>query len=261
MRDDKRKRSIVIFATQLLVAAALISSWQGAVNIGIIDPFFFSSPIAVGIALGRIFNTGEVWHHVGITLYETLVGFGAGGLLGVVCGLLVSRSSTLLKISNPFIFFLYSLPRIAVAPLFIVILGLGVTSKIATVIFTVFFILLINTIAGVNNIQPLWIESARIMGASPAHISLRIVLPGVLSWIFAGIRVAASLAFASAVVAEFTGATAGVGYQLLLASTNIDTTGVMAWMIVLGLLALALNLLVGVIESRALAWRPAKNGW
>jgi NitT/TauT family transport system permease protein len=260
-KAGKGWRTLMIVAAQIGVAVALIYSWHYATVVGWMDPFFFSTPQRVGRTLVRIFQTGLVWKHVGATLHATVVGFLLGGSGGVLVGLLLSRSQVALSIANPFVFFFYSLPRIAIAPLFIVLLGLGIKSKIATVIFTVFFIMLINTIAGVRNIQPIWIQSARIMGASPSQISLRIVVPGVLVWIFTGIRVAASFAFASAVVGEFTGATRGVGYQLLLTSTNLDTTGVLAWMTVLGVLALSLSLLVGAIENRVLSWRPDNTGW
>jgi ABC-type nitrate/sulfonate/bicarbonate transport system permease component len=171
-KAGKGWRTLMIVAAQIGVAVALIYSWHYATVVGWMDPFFFSTPQRVGRTLVRIFQTGLVWKHVGATLHATVVGFLLGGSGGVLVGLLLSRSQVALSIANPFVFFFYSLPRIAIAPLFIVLLGLGIKSKIATVIFTVFFIMLINTIAGVRNIQPIWIQSARIMGASPSQISL-----------------------------------------------------------------------------------------
>ena len=198
---------------------------------------------------------------MGVTFYETIVGFLLGGFLGILTGMLIGVSPITMRILNPFILFFYSMPRIALAPIFIVILGLGVGSKIATVAFTIFFILLINTVAGIENIQPIWIQSTRLMGATRLQIIRKVVLPGVLSWIFAGFRVALSLAFASAVIAEFTGATRGVGFQLMLSSSNFDTTGGFAWMIILGLMAVTLNVAMGKLEEQILAWRPTASKW
>lgn len=255
------KKGIGTGAVQLALVLVLVALWELGAVTRVLNPFFFSSPDRIGGALLSLVRSGALWGQIWTTMYETIVGFVIGGSLGVLIGLVVSRSAFILRVLDPFIYFFYSLPRIAVAPLFIVLFGLGTRSKVVTVVFTVLFILLINTIAGVKQVQPLWIQSARIMGANSTQISVHVVLPGVMAWIFAGIRVAVSLAFGAAIVAEFTGSTAGVGYELLISSTNFDTTGVMTWILVLGVLALILTLLAGFAESHLLSWRTQTPSW
>ncbi|MDR7402665.1 MAG: ABC transporter permease [Armatimonadota bacterium] len=251
-----RTRAGTLLGAQLACGAGLLTLWEVLARTGLVDTFFFSRPSAILAGLLHAVARGTVYAAVAVTLFEASVGFTAGSLLGIALGILLARHAFVRELLDPFIYFFYSLPRIAVAPLFIVLLGLGVRSKVATVVFAVFFILLINTINGVLNIRPELVRSARIMGATSWQVTIKVVVPAVLSWIFAGLRLSVSMAFLSAVVAEFVGSTAGLGYQLHMASTYFDTTGVFVWMVVLGLLSVTLNVTIGWLERRVLRWRP-----
>jgi len=251
-----RERPGTLLAAQVTSAVVLLALWEGLARAKLIDTFFFSQPSTIAAGVLQVVTRGTVYAAVGTTLVETAVGFVVGSLLGTGLGILLARSAFVRRMLDPYIYFFYSLPRIAIAPLFIVLLGLGIRSKIATVVFAVFFILLINTVNGVLNIRPELVRVARIMGASSWQVTAKVVVPAVLSWIFAGLRLSVSMAFLSAVVAEFVGSTAGLGYQLQLASTYFDTTGVFVWMVILGVLSMALNLAIGWLERRLLRWRP-----
>lgn len=244
------------WVAQALVYALLIAAWELLARLELIDTFFFPEPSRIGGALWRLTISGEVFTHAGITFVEMAVGLVIGSAAGVAIGLGLVRAPLMWRLVQPLAYFAYSLPRIALAPLFIVAFGLGLTSKIATVVFTVFFVLLINTIAGAESVSHDYVRSARALGASEGQVTRKVLIPGTLAWIFSGLRLAVSLAFLSAVVAEFVGATGGLGYRLSLAAVYFNTVEIFAWLFVLGFFAALINVGVSAVERRLLRWRP-----
>ena len=244
------------WVVQTVVYAALLGIWELLARLEVIDTFFFPEPSRVAGALWRLTASGEVFTHAGITFVEMAVGLIIGSVAGIALGLTLVRLPLMWRLVQPLAYFAYSLPRIALAPLFIVAFGLGLTSKIATVVFTVFFVLLINTIAGAESVSHDYVRSARALGASEGQVTRKVLIPGTLAWIFSGLRLAVSLAFLSAVVAEFVGATGGLGYRLSLAAVYFNTVEIFAWLFVLGFFAALINVGVSVVERRLLRWRP-----
>jgi len=248
--------AIRLAATRTLVYLALLAGWEALTRLGVIDVFFFPEPSKIVGALGDLIAKGDVLREAWITFVEMLVGLIAGSTAGIAAGLVLVRLPALERLAGPLVYFLYSLPRIALAPMFIVAFGLGIGSKIATVIFTVFFVLLINTVAGARSVSNDYVRGARALGATDSQVTWMVLVPGTLAWIFSALRLAVSLAFLSAVVAEFVGSTGGLGYRLQIAAVYFNTVEIFAWLFVLGVFAVLVNAFVGVFERRALRWRP-----
>lgn len=255
-RTGRSFRGRWFMVVQLVVYATLIGAWELLARLELIDTFFFPEPSRIAGALWRLTVSGEVFTHAGVTFVEMAVGLIIGAVSGIALGLALVRLPLMWRLAQPLAYFAYSLPRIALAPLFIVAFGLGITSKIATVVFTVFFVLLINTVAGAESVSHDYVRSARALGASEGQVTRKVLIPGTLAWIFSGLRLAVSLAFLSAVVAEFVGATAGLGYRLSLAAVYFNTVEIFAWLFVLGFFAALINLGVSAVERRLLRWRP-----
>jgi NitT/TauT family transport system permease protein len=256
---SRRRRALRLTWQVVLTYAGLLGAWEVGARTGVIDEFFFPAPSRIAASLWRLTTSGEVVEHSAVTLYEMAVGLTLGSALGIGIGLLMIRSRRLWTLCQPLVYFLYSLPRIALAPLVIVMFGLGVASKIALVTFTVFFILVVNTVAGAESIGQQYVRAARALGASQRQVTWKVIVPGTVAWIFSGIRIAVSLAFLSAVVAEFVGATAGLGYRLQQAAVYFDTVQIFAWLFVLGTCSALISLVVLLLERRTLKWRPAST--
>ncbi len=244
---------------QLAVYVLLAFVWEVLASAGAIDTFFFPQPSRIALDVVRLAMNGDVFREAWITFTEMLIGLTIGSTVGVGLGLVLVRLHGLWRLLQPLVYFAYSLPRIALAPMFMVAFGLGIWSKVATVVFTVFFVLLINTIAGAESVSEDYVRGARALGATESQITWKVIIPGTLAWIFSGLRLAVSLAFLSAVVAEFVGSTGGLGYRLQSAAVYFNTVEIFAWLFVLGAFAVLINVIVGQVERRALRWRPSNQ--
>lgn len=239
-----------------LLYMAILVVWEVLTRLGVIDKFFFPAPSRIAEVLGDLLKKGDIFRESWVTLVEMSIGLVVGSAAGVALGLVLVRWPPVERLTTPLVSFLYTMPRIALAPLFIVAFGLGIWSKVATVIFSVFFILLINTTAGARNVSNDYIRGAQALGATDSQVTWKVLVPGTFAWIFSALRLAVSHAFLSAVVAEFVGSTGGLGYRLSIAAVYFNTPEIFAWLFVLGIFAVVVNTIVGVFERRTLRWRP-----
>lgn len=252
---------------QALVLVGVFVLWWALTTPGLIPPllfdndrqaaFFFGEPVKV---LGRVwdwfFVSADIYHHLGITLLETVLAFGLGTLLGLGCGLWLALSPLAAAILDPYIKALNSMPRVILAPIFAVWFGLGVASKVALGITLVFFIVFFNVYQGVKEVSPVVLANARMLGASQRQLLRHVYLPSATSWVFSSLHTSVGLAFVGAVVGEYLGSSQGVGYLILQAEGSFDINTVMAGILVLTAFALVLDGLVGRIERRLMKWQP-----
>ncbi|GAA5335351.1 MULTISPECIES: ABC transporter permease [Thermus] len=238
----------------LLVAFLLL--WEWASRTGRIDPFFFSYPSEILKRVLRWFGTGEVYPHLYVTTVEMLLAFAIGTLLGVVFGLWLALSPGVAAVLDPYVKALNAIPRVVLAPIFTLWFGLGVLSKVALGVTLVFFVAFFNTYQGVKEVSPIVLQNARLLGANRRHLLAHVYLPAAASWIFSSLRTSIGFAVIGAVVGEYLGSAAGLGYLIAQAEGVFDTTGVFAGMVVLMAFVLALDALVGAVERRLLVWRP-----
>jgi len=237
-----------VYGLRLLLLAVVLGAWQLAVELGWIDPFYVSEPRKFLVRLGDIIQTGSLYVDMGYTMENVLVGFAISAVTGIVSACLLYKFPLLQKVVDPYILALYSTPRLALAPLFIIWFGIGPASKIALVVSLCYFIMLLNTYAGLSNVDNRLISQIRTMGGSDWFIFRRISLPASVPWLVSGTRVGLGFALIGAVVGELIISEHGLGLRISRASGLFDTTGVFAYLIVVAVLGMVLDQLVRLLE-------------
>jgi NitT/TauT family transport system permease protein len=245
---------LAVLLLQFALAMALIAGWQWASG-RLIDPFFISSPVEVWHRLASWAANGTLSLHLGYTLYATALGFIIGSVSGFAFGFLLGRNEMLAAILSPFITALYCLPKIALAPLIIMWFGIGIESKVAMSGVVVFFLVFLNTYSGVREVNPLFVNSVRIMGATQLQILLHVVLPSAMSWVLAGLKVSVPYALIGTVVGELMSSNRGIGFLIAQSSGMFDTAGVFAGLILLAAVGVTVNSALNAFESHALRWK------
>ena len=245
------------------ILGVVFAFWYGMTTPGIVSEpyankiaFFFGRPLQVVKVVFDWFASGKIYPHLAITLWETLLAFAAGSVLGLAIGLWLALTPTASAIAEPYITALNAMPRVILAPIFAVWFGLGVLSKVALGITLVFFIVFFNVYQGVKEVSPVVLANARMLGASRRQLLRSIYLPSGTSWVFSSLHTSVGMAFVGAVVGEYLGSAKGVGYLILQAEGVFDINTVIAGIVVLTVFALILDFIVGKIESRLLVWRP-----
>src|SRR3984893_17069116 len=255
MRSRNLGRAQLLFL-RLLLLLAVFALWHALTAWKILDPFFFGNPLVVLEKAGRWFVSGKIYPHLAITLVETVLAFGAGTVLGLGVGLWLALSPLTSSLLEPYIKGANAMPRVILAPLFAVWFGLGILSKVAVGIALVFFIVFFNVYQGVKEVSPVVLANARMLGASRSQLLRHIYLPSATSWVFSSLHTSVGMAFVGAVVGEYLGSAAGVGYLILQAEGAFDINTVFAGILVLTAFALLLDFIVTVAEARLLLWRP-----
>lgn len=250
-------------ALQTAVFILMFGSWQILAGNKIIDPFFFSSPFDIIEKIWDWFvngtSQGPIYIHFIVTFEETILSFLIGVILGVVAGYALGRSEILSVIFGPYIQMLNALPRVVLAPIFIIWFGLGMPSKVALGVTLTFFVVFFNAFQGVREVDRNLLNNARLLGASKRQLAQHVIIPSALTWILSSLHSSFGFALVGAVVGEFIGATKGLGFLIAQAQGAFDTTGVFAGMVLLSLTALAANWVVGKLEKRFIAWRHVRQ--
>lgn len=252
------KGSYSVWLWRLLVGAALLLFWQWAAG-ALIRETFLAKPTSVLWRLFELFATGTIWVHVYVTLTEVVVGFLMGSVLGLAVGFLLGSSRFLSVVFEPYVMAFYGIPRIALAPIFIIVLGIGIWSKVAVVFIQVFFMLFINAYAGVREINQEYVQLARIMGANSGLILRKIVIPSTMPFIMLGLRSAVPYGVIGAVVGEFIAASKGLGYFINYAGSTFDSAGAFAGIFILLAFIMVANGLMQLLEKAVIKWRRSEG--
>lgn len=251
------KKNVLINIARIGVFLGVLLLWEAISEIfGLVHPVWISSPSRIAVRLIK-WIMGDLAKHLAVTLWETIVGFVVGTSLGIVIGLILGFCKRISAILDPFIMALNSLPRIVLAPLFILWFGIGVISKIVLIITMVFFILLYNTQTGVRSIDPAYLNLILSLGGRFRHTMTKIVLPWCVPYIFAGIKLSIGMSLVGAVMGEFLASNVGLGFLIAWSSSMFDTTGVFAGIVILMVLALAIDGGMKLLERRLQKWRPS----
>jgi len=245
----------LVLASQLALGITLLALWQTLVSVQVLDPFFVSRPSDIGARIVRWITSGTLWGHLAVTLEESLLGLIAGAALGVSLGFLFARSPFLARVLDPYIKMLNAVPRVVLAPLFLLWFGLGIWSKVALAVTLVFFVMFFNTYQGVRDADPVLIDNVRMLGATERQLVRHVLIPSALTWIFSSLQTSLGFAMVGAVVGEYLGATRGLGYVISQAEGTFDTTGVFAGMTVLGIVVVIVSAGVTRLERWLLRWK------
>ena len=259
-RARARRRKVQVRAAQAATVIVILGAWEILSRVGIIDPFFFGSPLGIVLRLAdwAVNGTayGSLWLQIWVTIEESVLGFLVGVALGVACGVTLGEIPFLADVFAPFIKAVNALPRIVLGSIFIMWLGLGLTSKVMLAAVLVFFVVFFNAFQGVRSVDRNFVANARILGATRLQVVAHVVLPSAMTWIIASLHVALGLAIIGAIVGEFLGAQHGLGLVIATAQNTFDANGVFAAMLVIGVLAVSAEAAMEVLERRLLAWRP-----
>ena len=256
----RRRHSIVVNILRVLLLVVLIGGWELATRVGIIDHFFWGQPsgiwaqIVTWVTQGTA--QGPLWEQIAVTLEEAIIGFLIGAVLGIVFGVVLGRNRFLADVLGPFVKVANSIPRVTLAPLFAIGLGLGIQSKVALAVVLVFFIVFFNAFQGVREVDRNLLANARILGASQRQLSTSVIIPSAMTWIFASLHTSFSFALVGAVVGEYIGGLQGIGLLIQTAGANFNANGVFAAMVILAAVALLSEFLITLLERRLLRWRP-----
>ena len=246
---------------QFLVAAVAVLLWHVFTTIPIagvklLPPFFFSTPSDVALRIVKWFAEGTIWRHLWITFIESVLAFAIGSLAGIMVGFWFARQPLVAAIFDPYVKMINALPRVVLAPIFALWLGLGIWSKVALGVTLVFFIVFFNVYQGVKEVSPTVLANARMLGMNKGQLMRHVYWPSALSWMFSSLHTSVGFAVVGAVVGEYLGSAAGLGYVIQQAGGGFDVAGVFAGMVVLTVFVLSIDWLVTLAERRLLVWRP-----
>jgi ABC-type nitrate/sulfonate/bicarbonate transport system permease component len=233
---------------------AFLILWQFVTSTGIIDKIFLASPWAIAsVAYEMFFVTGEIYPHILVSLKEATLGFAFAIVVGVALGLAMGRFEGVRRAVEPFVMALYSTPSVALLPLFVLWLGIGLWSKVLIVFLGGVFAILVNTVAGVRSVNPRLVETARAFTATEAAIFIYIVLPAATPYIVAGIRLAIGRVLISVFVAELFAANEGIGFLITQAGATYNTALMFVGILLLTFTGMILSQILSFIEDRKLA--------
>ncbi len=246
----------VVLGLQVLLLVGLVMAWQLASSNRWIDPFFYSRPSAIWAATLVWVNNGTIARNFGITAWECLASFFIGVLGGILAGFMLGLSRFWSRVFNPFVQVLNAIPRLILAPIFILIFGLGPNSKIALAVSLVFFIVFFNAYQGVREVDRDVLNNVRLLGARRIQLIRHVYLPSAMTWILSSLHTSVGFAIAGAVVGEYLGSSSGIGYLISEAQGNFHADQVFAGMLVLVAFVVVVELLVTQLEKRLVRWNP-----
>ncbi|MCP4618754.1 MAG: ABC transporter permease [Bradyrhizobium sp.] len=255
---------LTLLALQILVAVVALVLWQVFATVPmfgkiLLPPFFFSNPADVGEQIVKWFSTGTIWKHLAVTLWESILAFVIGSALGVAVGFWFARQPIVAAVFDPYVKMVNALPRVVLAPIFALWLGLGIWSKVALGVTLVFFIVFFNVYQGVKEVSTTVLDNGRMLGMNDRQLMRHVYWPSALSWMFSSLHTSVGFAVVGAVVGEYLGSAAGLGYLILQAEAMFDVAGVFAGMFVLSVFVLIIDYGVTLVERRLLVWRPTST--
>jgi NitT/TauT family transport system permease protein len=247
-----RRRTIAMVQVAFLVGLLLLWEW-GARAFDV--TFWISSPAAVAASLSRWYASGQLVPDLRITLFEAGLGFVLGSVSGALLGFVLGWVQRLGELFEPFVVSLYTLPKVALAPLFVLWFGIGVSNKVMFSALLVFFMVFFTTFQGTRQVDRDLVDNARLLGASRLQIWTKIAIPYSAVWVFTGLRIGLPYALIGAIVGEFVAADAGVGFRIKEATSLFDTAAVFAGLLLLMAISLLFLGLLKLVERRALRWQ------
>jgi NitT/TauT family transport system permease protein len=241
---------------RILVFVAILAAWEAAGHLGVSE-IWISSPSAVATRMFQLALSGELFVHAQRTITEAGLGLALAFVVGVPVGIAMAHYKYGYEVAEPFVMALYSLPRVALAPLFIIWFGIDLFSKVMMAFSTVIFIFMLNIHEGLKTIDRDLVDLFRTMRAPRGVVLRKVILPWLAPWVIASLRIGIGLSLVGAVVAELIGSSAGLGWYIENSAGRLDTTGVFVGLVSLTVIAAAGNALVAKLEKRMTGWRTA----
>jgi NitT/TauT family transport system permease protein len=235
--------------------ALLAMVWEVAPRSGAVDPHFVSPLSEVLASLADLARSGELWKHLSASLVRSGVGFSLAVVTAIPLGAAIAWYSPARELLTPVLEVFRNTAALALLPVFVLVLGIGETSKIAIVLFACFFPILLSTVSGVATVDPQLLRSARVLGLSPVTTFRKIVFPAAVPTIFTGIRISGAAAILVLIAAEMIGATAGLGFLINYSQYNFLIPQMYAAILATSVVGLAVNYGLVALERRFSRWR------
>lgn len=253
-----RERPELLLSVLLFVV--IIGGWELLVRVLNIPPIIFPPPSAVIVSLINSLGSPSFLYHFWITFYETIAGFAVGAVIGLLLGGVIGQFPLLERTLYPYVVAFQTVPKVAVAPIIVIWFGYGVTSKVVITATIAFFPVLANTIVGLRATPPDQLELLIAYTANRWQTFWKVKVPQALPYIFVGLDVAIVLSVIGAIVGEFVGAQAGLGYLIMQRNFSMDMAGTFAILVVLSVMGMALHGLIQAVQRRVVFWmEPAED--
>lgn len=256
VESASRPRAGNLAVRQAVFFAGVLVLWQ-LMSGPVIDPMFVSNPIAVSRQLVEWLADGTLASAAWATLWVSVLSFAIGTVTGILIGYLFASWPALGDLLRPAMTALYTLPKLVMAPLFILWFGIGFEFRVVFASFIVFFFVYYNTYSGVREVPEDLVKAVRLMGASRTQLALRVIAPSALTWVANGLKISLPYAFTGVIVAEMLAGGKGLGYLLRTSSDQFYAAGTFAALVVILVLAIVIDALVSRLTARALSWKTA----
>jgi NitT/TauT family transport system permease protein len=257
MRDRDLFNKLLPWISSPILLVLFLLAWQLAVSIGGVSPFILPPPADVGDALVTMFSSDSIWGHIRITLTEVLVGFAIAVVLGTALGAILGRMVWLERAVQPALVAFQVVPKIALVPIFVILFGYGITSKIVITVTLAFFPIMLNVLLGVRSVDGGHRDVMRGLGASRWQTFRDLELPNTLPYVFAGAEVGIVFAVIGAIVGEYLGANQGLGWMVVTSLNALDAPGLYAVIVLLALLGTVLYLAVTLTKRFVIPWHES----
>jgi NitT/TauT family transport system permease protein len=240
------------------IGVAFLAFWELSSRY-LIDPFWVSSPSRIAAYLWTFVVSGEIWPHFWATMRAALLGYSIGASVGALLGFVLGYYEEGARVAEPYLMAIQGVPKVALAPLFIIWFGIGLLSKIVLVFLIVFFLVFFNTYGGVRSVSVDLKNTMRLLGASQSEITQKVVIPATLPWIFVGLKVSVPNAMVGVIVGEFMAASYGLGFLIQLNTSYFNTTVALGLILLIMLIVVVWTEIIGAVEKRVLRWRPNQS--
>lgn len=249
--------SLEIVGWRLGLLAAFLLLWEVAVRGGWIDRFHVSQPSLLSQQAWKWIASGYIFRHLWVTLEEMLLGFLVGTLLGILIGFAFAFVPKVAQIFDPLMVLLNALPRVVLAPLFVLWFGLGLISKVVMAVSLVFFVVFFSTYTGLREVDRDLLNNARILGGSRRDLIWHVYTPSAMTWIFSSLRTSVGFALIGAVVGEYLGASEGMGWVIAYAEAQFNSTQVIAGLLILMAVVALMDFGLKQLEDHFSYWKPS----
>ncbi|MET3575480.1 ABC transporter permease [Bhargavaea ullalensis] len=257
-RQEWKKRQMKERLKQLLTVSSpvfMLLLWEFLSRTAMIDPRFFPPPTEIVATFWELLSSGELVHHIGVSLYRIFMGFLLGVIPGIVIGLLMGLYSPIRHFVQPIVMALMPIPTLALLPIIIILFGIGDLSKVVTIAGSVFFPVVINTAAGVLNIEPIHMDVAKNYGADSKDYFLKIAFPGALPVMLEGIQMGQAIALLTIVAAEMMGSVSGIGFLIWTSYKAFLLKKMYVGLILISFFGYLFSLLLRGLQRKILRWR------
>lgn len=236
-------------------ALAFIALWEGAGRLGLIDPFYAPPPSEIVATMVKLFARGEIYNHLEATFGAALMGLALGLVAGALLGFIAALTPKIAELLEPVMAMLNAIPRVILAPLFIIWLGIGIASKVALSFILVVVLTFFAVYNGIRDVDARLVERVRTIGGGPWVLLREVYVPSVVAWVMGSLKVAVGFAFTGAVVGEFVASSRGLGYLLSFAQSTYNASLTIALILLVMVFVMILFTLAGLLERRLLRWK------